>query len=86
MLLKMLLTQQMKQLKMSYADIAVKTGITYNKVRDYIEHPEDYDSVVKIEKIMAALGLFVFDDKTIDKMIKKELKKTDKKNKNKFIY
>ena len=75
----------MKILKLSYADIAVKTGIPYTKVRNYVDYMGEYDSIVKLEKIMSAVDLFTFDDKTIDKMIKKELKKTDKKNKNKFI-
>ena len=68
---------------MSYADIAVKTGISFNKVRDYIENMSSYDCVMRIEKIMSALDLFVFDDKTINKLIKNELKK---KSKNKIIY
>lgn len=74
----------MKLLKMSYADIALKTGITFNKVRDYIENMNDYDSVVKIEKIMTALDLFNFDDKKINKLVKNELKKIGKNNE--FIY
>jgi hypothetical protein len=69
---------------MSYADIALKTGITFNKVRDYIENMNDYDSVVKIEKIMTALDLFNFDDKKINKLVKNELKKIGKNNE--FIY
>ena len=84
MFLKLLIIQQMKLLKMSYADIALKTGITFNKVRDYIENMNDYDSVVKIEKIMTALDLFNFDDKKINKLVKNELKKIGKNNE--FIY
>jgi hypothetical protein len=44
----------------------------------------DYDSVVKIEKIMTALDLFNFDDKKINKLVKNELKKIGKNNE--FIY
>lgn len=83
MFLKMLIRQQMKTLKMSYADIAVKTGIPFKTVRDYVDYMEQYEVFVKMEKIMLALDLFTFEDEAIDKTVKKEFKKIDK---NKFIY
>ena len=78
MLLRTLIKQQMKQRNMTYADIALKTGVSYNKVSRVIDDMSGYECLVVLEKIMTVLGLFTFDDKDVDEQMKKELKKFEK--------
>ena len=85
LLLKTLIKQQMKTLKMTYADIAVKTGIRHSVVRDLVENMQNHSGVMNLEKIMTVLDLFRFDDKAVDKAVRKELKKKEM-TKDDYIY
>ena len=75
----------MKTLKMTYADIAVKTGIRHSVVRDLVENMQNHSGVMNLEKIMTVLDLFRFDDKAVDKAVRKELKKKEM-TKDDYIY
>lgn len=77
-LLKTLIKQQMKQRNMTYSDISLKTGVPFKKIQRVIEDMSGYECLVVLEKIMTVLGLFTFDDKDVDKLMKDELKKFEK--------
>jgi hypothetical protein len=85
LLLKTLIKQQMKTLKMSYADIAIKTGIQCSVVRDLVENMQNHSGVMNLEKIMTVLDLFRFDNGAVDKAVRKELKKKEM-TKDDYIY
>ena len=78
LLLKMLIQQQMKQSNMTYADLALKTGIPYKKLCTIIDSMATYECFIYLEKIMMTLGLFKFDDSNVDNLFKQELKKNEK--------
>lgn len=78
LLLKMLIQQQMKQNNMTYSDLALKSGIPYKKLLTIIDSMSTYECFIYLEKIMVTLNLFKFDNDSIDKMVKNELKKNEK--------
>lgn len=78
LLLKMLIQQQMKQNNITYSDLALKSGVPYKKLLTIIDGMSTYECFIYLEKIMVTLGLFNFDDATVDELMKKELKKKEK--------
>ena len=85
LLLKSLIRQQMKKKNITYADLALRTGIPYIKIRDYIHNMQSQEKYQVLEKVMIVLELFNFDNKDVDKLMKKELKKLEKKKED-YIY
>lgn len=71
----------MKLKHWTLADIALKSGIPYNQVRDLVENMSKYDHIMKLEKIMAMLEIFNFDEEDVDKAMKKQIKKSQKTKK-----
>lgn len=78
LLFKALIKQQMKKRHLTLIDITSKTGLSLNKVTDLVNNMDKYEPVMRLEKILTVLGVFVFDDENVNKTIKNEFKKNEK--------